>query len=325
MTGMTILQNVKLYDHGRIAMVELDAPERRNAMGPGVVAGLRQATAILAGRRGEPDAARAVVLTGAGGVFCSGGDLAAANDIIQARGRGETVSAAGFTLDEVHAAFMGLRKLDCPLICAVNGPAIGIGLSVALAGDMIVAARSAYFSARFVRMAMGAENGVSWRLPRVVGELRAREMLLLGEKVDAETALAWGLANRVFDDEGFRQAALTFAGQVAEAGPLALAAVRRLSDSAWTNDYDSQVRAEHAAGAVLGRSGDASRSARRASRDTRCWSWTDCGPRPGSRRRRRSPRRPSRSTSSARQGRRYAARWPRPAPGPRRGGSGRRR
>jgi 2-(1,2-epoxy-1,2-dihydrophenyl)acetyl-CoA isomerase len=260
---VTAFHAVNLHDRGHIALVEINAPERRNALGSAVVAGLRETTAALAARLGTEAAARCVVLTGAGTVFCSGGDIAAANTFVSARGRGEApASIEGFTMDGIHEAFVGLRALGCPLIAAVNGPAIGMGLSVALAGDMIVAARSAYFWARFVRMGMGAENGVSWRLPRAIGELRAREMLLLGERVSAETALSWGLANRVFDDDGFREQAWAFAEQVAEAGPLALAAVRRLADTAWSNDYETQVSAEHGAGDELGRTGDAAEAFR---------------------------------------------------------------
>ncbi len=127
---------------------------------------------------------------------------------------------------------------------------------MALAADLILAARSASFSAAFVRVGMGPEGGLSWRLPRIVGELRAREMILLGERIPAETALAWGLANRLFEDEGFREAVWAFAEQVTRSGPIALGEARRLADSAWSRDYEAQVEDEHRTGAMLGRTAE---------------------------------------------------------------------
>jgi 2-(1,2-epoxy-1,2-dihydrophenyl)acetyl-CoA isomerase len=218
---------------------------------------MRQATAALAARRGTPDAARCILLTGAGTVFCSGGDIAAGHEVITARARGETIDTADFTIEAIHEAIVALRGLDCPLVAAVNGPAVGMGLSLALAGDLIVAARSAVFSALFVRLGMGAEAGVSWRLPRAIGEIRAREMLILGERVPAETALEWGLVNRLFEDEGFREQAWAFAAQAAQGGPVAIAEVRRLADSAWTTPYADQVADETETGGRLGRTDDA--------------------------------------------------------------------
>jgi 2-(1,2-epoxy-1,2-dihydrophenyl)acetyl-CoA isomerase len=256
-TRTTSFDSVNLHERGPVAMVEIDSVPRRNALGPKVVRGLQAAAAALAARRGTPQAARCILLTGAGTVFCSGGDIAAGNEVMQARARGEDVDVGDFTIEAIHGAIFALRGLDCPLVAAVNGPAIGMGLSLALAGDLIVAARSAVFSALFVRLGMGAEAGVSWRLPRAIGEVRAREMLILGERVPAETALDWGLVNRVFDDEGFREQAWAFAAQAARGGPLAIAQVRRLADSAWTTDYAAQVADETETGARLARTSDA--------------------------------------------------------------------
>jgi 2-(1,2-epoxy-1,2-dihydrophenyl)acetyl-CoA isomerase len=248
---------VNLYERGQLAMVELNSTARRNALGGPIIEGFRQAAAVLAARRGTPEAARCIILTGAGNTFCSGGDIAAGADLMQAKARGEESGVNSLSMDGVHDAFYALRELDCPLVAAVNGAAIGMGLGVALAADLIVAARSAVFSALFVKLGMGAETGVSWRLPRAIGEYRAREMMLMGGRIPAETAREWGLVNRVFDDEGFREQAWTFAAEVAQGGPVAIAEVRKLLDASWGAPYIEHVRAEHAAGGRLSRTDDA--------------------------------------------------------------------
>jgi 2-(1,2-epoxy-1,2-dihydrophenyl)acetyl-CoA isomerase len=250
-------ESVNLYERGPVAMLELDFVARRNALGRQTGTGLRQAAAAIAARRGTPEAVRCLILTGAGTVFCSGGDIAAGNDVMQARARGEAAEAGGFSIQAMHDAAFALRGLGCPLVTAVNGAAIGMGLSLAMMGDLIVAARSAVFSALFVRLGMAAEMGVSWRLPRAIGEARAREMLILGERIAAETALAWGLVNRVFDDEGFREQAWAFGAQAAQGGPLGIAEVRRLADQAWTSAYADQVADESRTGERMGRTEDA--------------------------------------------------------------------
>jgi 2-(1,2-epoxy-1,2-dihydrophenyl)acetyl-CoA isomerase len=254
---ITAFTAVNLYERGPLVMVELNATARRNALGAQIVAGLREASAHLQTRVGTAEAPRCVILTGAGNTFCSGGDIAAGADINAARARGEEVETDGLSMDGLHDAFYALRELDCPLVAAVNGGAIGMGLGVALAADLIIAARSAFFSALFVRLGMGVETGVSWRLPRAIGEYRAREMMLTGNRVTAETAFQWGLVNRLYDDEHFRERAWSFAAELTQGGPLAIAEVRRMADAAWGSSYIDHVRAEHEVSTRLGQSADA--------------------------------------------------------------------
>lgn len=253
---VTAFAAVNLYERGHLAMVELNSTARRNALGPQIMDGLNQAAAHLAQRRGTPEAPRCILITGAGNTFCSGGDIAAGNEMMAARKPGEGPGSSAM-MDAMHDSFYALRQFDCPLVAAVNGAAIGMGLGVALTADLIVAARSAVFSALFVKLGMGVETGVSWRLPRAIGEYRAREMLLMGSRIPADTALAWGLVNRVFDDEGFREQAWAFAAEVAGVGPLAAAQVRHMLDDAWSADYLEHVRAEHVVSTRLAGTDDA--------------------------------------------------------------------
>src|ERR1700737_5242271 len=113
---------------------------------------------------------------------------------------GERVDA-GMLLETVFHPFLRrLRELPIPLVTAVNGAAAGVGMSFALMGDLVLCARSAYFLQAFRRIGLVPDGGSTWILPRLIGKVRAMELSLLGEKLPAETALTWGLVNRVYDD-----------------------------------------------------------------------------------------------------------------------------
>ena len=155
--------------------------------------------------------------------------------------------------------------LRAPLIAAVNGPAIGMGLSMALAADLIVAARSAFFSAAFVRVGMGPEGIELAPAPHRRGS-GPRDDPAGGEDPGGDGA-GVGLANRLFEDDGFREAVWAFAEEVTWSGPIALGEARRLADSAWSRDYEAQVEDEHRTGTMLGQtaeSGEAFRCLRPA-------------------------------------------------------------
>src|SRR6202044_2660335 len=117
-----------------------------------------------------------------------------------------------------HPFLRKLRDLNIPFVTAVNGAAAGVGMSIALMGDLILAARSAYFLQAFSRIGLVPDGGSTWLLPRLIGLARARELSLLAEKLPAETALEWGLINRVFDDAALMDEALKLATRLAE-GP----------------------------------------------------------------------------------------------------------
>jgi 2-(1,2-epoxy-1,2-dihydrophenyl)acetyl-CoA isomerase len=238
-----------------VATFTMDNQARRNAMGPPMVAALRRALDIVA----APDAgARCLMLTGAGRVFCSGGDMAESQEITDARAAGDEGAGGHYTLEMHHnPVIRRLRDLPIPFVTAVNGAAVGMGMSYALLGDLIVAARSAYLVARFVKVGMSPDAGQSWMLPRIIGSIRAREMLMLGEKVSADEALDWGLVNRVHDDDTFRAEAHALARRLAHGPTLALRNIRRLSWHAWRNTHDEHLDMEEGMQVALGRSDDA--------------------------------------------------------------------
>lgn len=183
--------NVRLAD-GR-ATVELNRPEVLNAWNAQLGADL------LAALRGvaEDDSVRAVILTGAGRAFSSGADLRDMSGQSASEGRPDVYT---MLTERYHPIMEVIREMPKPVLAAVNGPAAGIGCSLALCCDLIVAAESAYFLLAFVNIGLVPDGGSSLFVPTRVGIARATEMMMLGERVAAGRALEWGLVNRVVDD-----------------------------------------------------------------------------------------------------------------------------
>src|SRR6476619_2734328 len=204
-------KHVTLDFDGPVAILKLDHPEVMNAVSMDMLGGLGEALDAIDDRRSE---VRCLVLTGAGRAFCAGANLQGRDN--QKPG---SRSHAGVTLETGYHPFLRrLRNLHCPIVTSVNGAAAGAGMSFALMGDMILCARSAYFLQAFRRIGLVPDCGSTWLLPRLVGRARAIELSLLGERLPAETALAWGLVNRVFDDAMLHGEALRMAEDLA-AGP----------------------------------------------------------------------------------------------------------
>ncbi len=195
-----------------VARIELLRPQALNAwnaqLSDDLLAALRRA--------GQDEGVRAVVLTGAGRAFCSGADLRDLGGIEQTPdGRPDLYKSL---TERYHPVMHAIRELPKPVIAAVNGPAVGIGCSLALCCDLVLAARSAYFLLAFVNIGLVPDGGSSLFVPARIGFARASEMAMLGERVPAERALEWGLVNRVESDERLAEEADTLARRLA-AGP----------------------------------------------------------------------------------------------------------
>jgi 2-(1,2-epoxy-1,2-dihydrophenyl)acetyl-CoA isomerase len=202
--------NVRIADGA--ATVELNRPEALNAWNAQLGADL------LAALRGvvEDDAVRAVVITGAGRGFSSGADL---KDISGGETTPDGRPDVYKTLTERYHPIMHLiREMPKPVVAAVNGPAVGIGCSLALCCDLIVAAESAYFLLAFVNIGLVPDGGSSLFVPARVGMARAMELAMLGERLPARQALEWGLINRVVDDARLAGEAAALGARLA-AGP----------------------------------------------------------------------------------------------------------
>ena len=212
-------ETVNLYRRGPGAKIELNRPARMNAWNRQLSADLRDAI----GEATENPGIRAVLITGAGRAFSSGADLK------EAAGEAGDGSADIYqTLTErYHPLITGLRRMPKPVVAGVNGAAAGIGLSLALACDLVVAAESAYFLLAFVNIGLVPDGGSSLFVPSRVGFARAAELAMLGERLDARTALDWGLINRVWPDAEFPARAEALLDQLAAGATRSYAGTKR--------------------------------------------------------------------------------------------------
>jgi 2-(1,2-epoxy-1,2-dihydrophenyl)acetyl-CoA isomerase len=191
----TQLETVNLRLDAGVATVELNRPQALNAWNRQFALDLLAALDRVA----ADETARAVVITGAGRAFSSGADLKdAGGGDLTPDGRPDVYKVL---TERYHPIMQAIRELPKPVIAAVNGPAVGIGCSLALCCDLIVAAQSSYFLLAFVNIGLVPDGGSSLFVPARVGMARASELALLGERLPAERALQWGLVNRVVADE----------------------------------------------------------------------------------------------------------------------------
>jgi 2-(1,2-epoxy-1,2-dihydrophenyl)acetyl-CoA isomerase len=194
---------------------------------------------------------RAVLLTGEGRGFCSGANLAAGVD------PEATAYDCGLPLEKHYNAMMlRIRDLPIPFVTAVNGVAAGGGSGLALSGDIIVAAESAYFLQAFRGIGLVPDFGSAFLLTRAVGRPRAMEMMLLGERIPARQALEWGLVNRVVPDAELADVSLKIATSLAEGPTSALGMIRRLGWAATTDSFEELLALERLLQRDAGRTAD---------------------------------------------------------------------
>jgi 2-(1,2-epoxy-1,2-dihydrophenyl)acetyl-CoA isomerase len=215
---------------GPVAILTLNNPEQYNALAGNLLAELGTALDVAL----EEPGIRAVVLTGAGKGFCSGAQL------------GGTAFDAGEQVGETIRGTLNpllerMRASQVPIVVAVNGPAAGAGVGIALTGDIVLAARSAYFLLSFVRLGAALDAGTSLFLQRSIGVTRARALALLGQPLAAETAEEWGLIWKVVDDEELLDAALAVARQLADGPPVGIGLIKRQIESAWSSSLASTL------------------------------------------------------------------------------------
>ena len=202
---------------GPIATITFNRPATLNAVDVEVMAALREAVVGC----GADGTTRVIVLTGAGGAFCSGADVSFA---VQPDVSPDSLYRM---LREVyHPAILAIHEAPCPVIAAVDGVAAGIGCDIAMACDIRLASERARFAELFIRVGLLPDGGGTWSLPRIVGMGRALELMYSGEVLPAAEALAIGLANKVFPVERFADEVAAYAQQLAGQAPLALARIR---------------------------------------------------------------------------------------------------
>jgi enoyl-CoA hydratase/carnithine racemase len=200
-----------------IGTIRLNRPERKNAFTFEMV----DAWAELVRDARTDDDVRVLVLTGAGDAFCSGGDLDVLSD------RPSALSQKRNIFDRVQRVALAMEDLDKPTIAAVNGPAVGAGMDMALMCDLRIAARSARFAESYVNVGLVPGDGGCYYLPRIVGMGKALELLLTGDFVDAGEAERIGLVNRVVDDASLLEETYALAAKLAAKSPIALRMIKR--------------------------------------------------------------------------------------------------
>jgi 2-(1,2-epoxy-1,2-dihydrophenyl)acetyl-CoA isomerase len=218
---------------GNVALIRMSDPATLNAVS------LEMAEELADAFRRAGGEARAVILTGEGRGFCSGANLSADLDPTS-----PNYDAGSYLESHYSPMMLGIRRLRVPLVTAVNGAAAGIGCSLALAGDLVLAGESAYFLQAFQRVGLVPDGGSAYLLARSIGRARALEMMLLGERIGAAQALEWGMINRVVADAELAATARTLATKLAEGPTLALAKIRELAWRATETTFPEQLELE---------------------------------------------------------------------------------
>lgn len=240
-------ETITVERDGPLLTITLNRPERLNAMGPDMADELGGAFYDL----GD---ARAVLITGAGKGFCSGADLAARGERSALQAKGGSHRALQ---NHYNPAVTQVLRAKVPVICAVNGPAAGVGCSLALAADFTIAGKSAYFLQAFVNIGLVPDGGSTWLLARAIGRARATRMMMLGEKIGAEQAEEWGLIYKAVDDDALMAEAKALAEKLANGPTLSYATMKRNIALAMDGTLSDVLLAEAEGQQIAGASADA--------------------------------------------------------------------
>jgi 2-(1,2-epoxy-1,2-dihydrophenyl)acetyl-CoA isomerase len=230
-----------------VARLTLNRPDKLNSFNAEMHAEVRDALA-----RVTREGARVLVLTGAGRGFCAGQDL---GDRAVAPG-GARVDLGESIERHYKPLILGLRNLPMPVVAAVNGVAAGAGANLALACDLVVAAKSASFVQAFCRLGLVPDSGGTWFLPRLVGTTRALGLAMLGEKLSAEQAAQWGLIWRCVEDAELAGVVEQLATRLAAAPTLGLARTKQAIYASWNHTLEQQLDRERDLQRELGNSAD---------------------------------------------------------------------
>ena len=225
----------KLDIDGSVGILTLNHPEVMNAVSTEMIGGI---TSALSEVEKPKSGVRCLIVTGAGRGFCAGANL-------QPSGSNTGQRDAGSVLEtHYHPMLRRMRELPMPIVSAVNGAAAGVGMSIALMGDMVMCARSSYFLQAFRCIGLVPDGGSTWILPRLIGRARAMELSLMGERLPAEKALEWGLVSRVVEDAQLMTEAKKLAQDLASGPTIALSLIRKLYWDSNENTYEQQLNLE---------------------------------------------------------------------------------
>lgn len=226
---------ILLERDGAIARLVLNRPDQGNAISLDLARRLFELSMLC----DNDPSIRCVVLTGAGRLFCAGGDL------MELAGAGEdSPRAIGELAGILHMAMTRLLRMPKPLLVVANGPAAGAGLSLAMCGDIVLSARSAHFTAAYGSVGISPDGGMSWMLPRLVGLRKAQDIIITNRRVLADEAERIGLVTRVVEDENLAAEAAAMAKTLAGSATGAIGASRTLLVEAYGNGLETQLEKE---------------------------------------------------------------------------------
>mgnify|MGYP001819607495 FL=1 len=229
-------KNIEYSVDSGVAVLKLNRPDALNSF----TAEMHGEVSAVLGDAAEDKAVRAVLITGNGRGFCAGQDL---ND--RAVSPGESMPDLGDSVENYYNPLIRrITTMEKPVICAVNGVAAGAGANIALACDIVIAARSANFIESFAKLGLIPDSGGTWHLPRLVGMARAKGLAMLGPKVSAEQALAWGMIWQVVDDDALMDTALGLAQQMATQPTRGFAYTKQAFAASAANSLDQQLDLE---------------------------------------------------------------------------------
>ena len=247
---MTELETVNYSVDGGAATIELNRPDNLNAWNYQLGLDLLQAVEWA---RDDAEV-RAVLITGAGRGFSSGADLRETRE--DDLGPNGQIDLSKRLRERYHPILIGIREMPKPVVTAVNGPAVGIGCSLALNGDLVIAAESSYFLLAFVNIGLIPDGGSTALVPARIGHARAAEMTMLGERITAAQALEWGMVNRVVADGELRAEGEGLTARLAKGPTIAYANAKRLLNRRLYADFEGQLEAEAEAQREQGVSAD---------------------------------------------------------------------
>lgn len=227
--------SVRLTIEGGLARITLANPANRNAVSLDFCHGLVAATTRCLMER----SVRAVLLTGEGDYFSVGGDL---KEFM--RNRDNVRAYIKALADQFHIALAQMHRMRAPVIVAANGTAAGAGLSLVCSGDMAVATRSAKFTSAYTRSGLSPDGSGTYTLPRIVGRMKAFDLMATNPVMSADEACELGIISRVFDDESFAEETEALARQISEAPTDALMALKRLLRQSMDSAYETQLQRE---------------------------------------------------------------------------------
>lgn len=233
-----MFETVKYELNETVAIVTMNRPDALNALSLQLTKDLKSAI-----EKAVEDKARAVILTGEGRAFCSGGDLREMSEMWKKEGRIEAFMEE--PLEALHDVILLMRETPIPFIAAVQGVCAGAGTNFALACDLIFAAENASFNEAFVRIGLSPDCGGSFFLPRAVGEKLAAEILMTGDTLSAEKAYELGMINRVISPENLTTETLQMAQTLARKPTAAIGRIKQMLNATFSNDLRAQLDLEH--------------------------------------------------------------------------------